>query len=359
MISLLRVSMNPAVGDQLTEVLHSGYIGQGPKVEAFEAALKLYTGRTPVSVNAGTSALTMALRLAGVGYGDEVISTPMTCSATNIPILSVGASPVWADIDPRTGLIDPESVKALVQERSRKVKAIMAVDWGGQPADYDALMDHGIPVIEDAAHAFGAYYGSRRVGSIADYTAFSFQAIKHLTTGDGGALTVPTGQLKRAKDMRWFGLDREEKVGFRGEQDITEWGYKFHMNDINATIGLMNLEIVDDVLSAHRRNASYYDRRLDQRFTRTAPDYRHRGSWWLYTVLLASAAERDAFKVHMADQQVQVSQVHWRNDHQTVFGRPDRQLPGVDAFSSRMICLPVHPDVPTQDVVRAANAFFE
>lgn len=356
--------MNESADAALAQVLHSGYIGQGRKVDAFEEVLARKMDRQPITVNSGTSALVMALRLAGVDYGDEVISTPMTCSATNIAIKQLGAHPRWADIDPRTGLIDPASVKRLLKARRprwARHKAIMAVDWGGQPADYDELMVHGIPVISDAAHSFGSLYKGRKTGSVADYTCFSFQAIKHLTTGDGGALVPPLEQMKRAKDMRWFGLDREQKTDFRGEQDIVEWGYKFHMNDIAATIGLANFDIVDEVLMAHRSNAKLLDSLLDKRFVRTAPEYDHQGSWWIYTILLPSQAVRDAFKAHMDASGVQVSQVHWRNDTQTVFKdvAVKDELPGVDEFSSRMICLPVHSRAPAKEVAEAANKFFD
>lgn len=362
MIPLFSVSMSPDVAPALEQVLMSGYIGQGSKVDAFEEALRAYTGRTPITVNSGTSALTMALRLADVGPGDLVISTPMTCSATNIPILSLGARPLWADIDERTGLIDPVSVHELYRKsRTRKrIKAVMAVDWGGQPCDYDELKELELPIIEDAAHAFGASYKRQKIGMVADYTCFSFQAIKHLTTGDGGALIPPSYAVKRAKDMRWFGLDRSTNTGFRGEQDITEWGYKFHMNDINATIGLVNLERIDRILSHHRLNAELYDDELDARFTRTKPTYDHQGSWWLYTVLLPNRQERDAFKTYMDASGIAVSQVHWRNDRQTVFRTiKERDLPGVDVFSNRMICLPVHPMADVPAVIKAANAFYE
>lgn len=360
MIPLFKVAMDPAIGPAIDRVLQSGFIAQGPAVDAFEMALVPWTGRRPVTVNSCTSALTLALRMLGLNQGDEIISTPMTCSATNLPIMAFGAKIVWADIDPRTGLIDPGDVARKVTARTR---AVIAVDWGGQPADYDALRlvtaGRGIKIIEDAAHAFGASYRGRALGLIADYTAFSFQAIKHLTTGDGGALVVPVGHSKRARNLRWFGIDREAETEFRGETDIPEWGYKFHMNDIAATIGLANLVLVGGVLARHRANAEHLNEHLDERFTRTTPEYRHVGSWWIYTTLLKNRDERDRFKKWMTDRGVQVSQVHWRNDKLSCFAQfRDEHLPGVDEFSSRMICLPVHLGAPAIQVAAAANSFF-
>lgn len=365
MIPLFKVSMNPTVGTHVDAVLQSGYIAQGQKVEEFEAALEEWFGRRPITVNSGTSALTLALRLAGVGPGDKVITTPMTCAATNLPILSLGAEPVWADIDPRTGLIDPVSIASRMDDYGRAVKAVMAVDWGGQPADYDHIRssifhNFDIPVIEDAAHAFGATYKGHPIGSVADYTCFSFQAIKHLTTGDGGALTTGLADDHRARNLRWFGIDRDASTReFRGEVDIDEYGYKFHMNDIAATIGLANLESVSGLLMRHRNHALMYDAWLDQRFVRTAPTYEHDGSWWIYTMLLPNRQLRDEFKTWMNENGVQVSQVHWRNDTLSVFKPFHRDdLPGVDDFSDRMICLPAHWQTNTTEVIDVANRFW-
>lgn len=352
--------MDPVVGDFVKRTLDSGFIGQGPKVEEFEKALEPWCGTVPVTTNSATSALTLAYHLAGVGPGAHVITTPMTCSATNIPILTLGAQPLWADIDPRTGLIDPSSVEQLVSRYRETVKAIVAVDWGGAPCDYSSLhqASDGVAVVEDSAHSFGAWYKGQRVGTLADYTAFSFQAIKHLTTGDGGALVVPESQRKRAKDLRWFGIDREAPSEFRGELDITEPGWKFHMNDINATIGLANLRLIDGVLRRHRATALLYHGQLDERFTRTSPTYDHESSWWMYTTLLSSEQERNDFRVWMAANEVTVSQVHWRNDKLSIFKPFQRDLPGTDEFCSRMICLPTHWQTRGWEVVARANEFF-
>lgn len=368
MIPLFRVAMHPAIGSYLTPLLISGYIGQGKKVEEFEDALEPWVGSRPVTTSSGTMALTIALRLAGVGPDTYVITTPMTCSATNEPILSLGAHPIWADIDPRTGLIDPESVAERVLEaraNGQHVKAIIAVDWGGQPCDYDALIalgaEYGIPTIADAAHSFGATYKEIVVGRLALYTAFSFQAIKTLTAGDGGALTIVGEKAtQRARDMRWFGISRDDpSVPFRGALDITEWGYKGHMNDINATIGLVNLDKVGETLAFQRAAAATYDRLLSDRLIRTAPFYQHEGAWWMYTTLLESSDQREAFRLHMEANEIQVSQVHWRNDDLTIFAPYKRKLPGVDLFTSRMICLPTHRFAEPERVAEAANEFFD
>src|SRR5574343_363186 len=196
LIPLFSVNIPKEIDQPLLEVLHSGYIGQGPKVEEFEGLLAKYFGNKNVlSLNNGTAALHLAIRLAGVTDGAEVITTPMTCTATNEPILANGGKIVWADVDPNTGLIDPLDVERKI---TPKTKLIIGVDWGGTPCDWDRLnaigKKYGVKVLEDAAHAIGATYKGRKVGTLADYTIFSLQAIKHITTIDGGLLLCRDSQ---------------------------------------------------------------------------------------------------------------------------------------------------------------------
>lgn len=352
MISLFKTHTPQTIDKPLLETLHSGYITQGPKVEEFEGRVADFLGTDHVvALNSGTSALTLAMRLAGIGPGDEVITTAMTCTATNLPVLSLGASIVFADVDPITGNINTESIEKLV---TKKTKAILFVDWGGMPADLDQIVEiarlHNLKVIEDAAHAFGAEYKGQKVGTVADFTCFSLQAIKHITTGDGGLLTCKDpADYERAKVLRWFGIDRSKSgLDSRIDQDIEEWGYKFHMNDLNATIGIVQMDHVDNVLKAHRLNAEYFDSNLDKYFVRQSEGSDRRSAWWLYTLLLPSKRERDDFKKYMNEGGVMVNQVHRRNDEYTVF-KPfaDRKLngqtlDGLDYFADRMICIPVH-----------------
>lgn len=365
-IPLFTVFMSPNVDKPLLQTLHSGYIGQGSKVEEFEKALGGYIGNKNVlTLNSATSALHLSLRLAGVGQGDEVITTAMTCTATNMPILANGASIVWADVDPQTALIDPLDVERKITE---KTKAIIAVDWGGAPVDLGQLMQIGkkyhLKVIEDAAHAFGATYNGVRVGNIADYTCFSFQAIKHVTTVDGGALFCKdTEDYKKGKLLRWYGIDREgERKDFRCEEDIKDWGYKFHMNDINATIGLSQLPHADEILEKHRANGRFYMDNLNSRFYEFATryDYSFESSFWLFTMLLPDEHTRLEFMRYMGENGVMVSQVHARNDLHTTFKPFKVNLPGVEEFTQRQVSIPVHWNVTETQrakIVKLANEF--
>jgi dTDP-4-amino-4,6-dideoxygalactose transaminase len=361
-IPLFKVFMPPTVMEPLAQVLASGYIGEGPQVAEFERQLAPWFGNPNIlALNSGTSALQLALRLADVGPGDEVISTAMTCTATNEPIVALGAKIVWADIDPWTANIDPADVARKI---SPKTKAIMCVHWGGYPCDLDELNEiaarHGLKVIEDAAHAFGAVYRGRPVGSVSDFQCFSFQAIKHMTTVDGGALVCRSeSDCRRGRLLRWYGIDRTaNRKDFRCEEDICEYGYKFHMNDVNASIGIEQLKYVAATLDKHRSNARMYDEAFDGlktvRRLRYSKD--RLSSYWLYTIRVK---EPQAFMAHMKSAGVTVSAVHARNDKHTMFREFRAPLPGVDEFVSEQVSIPVGWWLKPEDRDRIIRAVLE
>jgi len=341
-IPLFKVYMAPTVIEQLRAVLFCGYITQGPKVDEFEEKLgKFVKNKRIMTVNSGTSALHLSLDLANVEPGDEVVTTAMTCTATNWPILAHRAKIVWADIDSETGNIDPKSIKKCI---TKKTKAIMVVDWGGYPCDIDTIKKYvgDIPVIEDAAHAFGAVYKNRMVGQTADFTVFSFQAIKHVTTADGGALTVRNDRhYERGVLLRYFGIDRKKRSkDYRIEKDIYEWGYKFHMNDVNATIGIENLRHINEMLRKHRENAEYYRKAFAglNKITLLREDKDYLSSYWLFTMKVDNP---EGFMEYMKARNIMASQVHRRNDNHPVTKPFIKHLPRVDEFSKHMVCIPV------------------
>lgn len=346
-IPLFAVHMPEEVDGPLIQTLHSGYIGQGPKVEEFEGILKNFFGNKNVlTLNSGTSAIHLALRLAGVKPGDEVISTPMTCSASNVPILAHYADIVWADIDPTNGLIDPLDVERKI---SSKTKAILCVDWAGTPCDMDRLMAIGekynVKIIEDAAHAFGAKYKDKMVGNLADFTCFSLQAIKHITTIDGGILlTKSDNDHDKGKILRWYGIDREAtNKDSRIEIDILDWGYKFHMNDVTATIGIVQMNFIEKILQAHRNNAKFYSESINNPLiSHVSTTWKQNSTFWIYTIILPTAELRMKFMDFMKENGVMTSRVHGRNDIHAVFSAFSRNLPGVTEFDSKQIAIPVH-----------------
>jgi dTDP-4-amino-4,6-dideoxygalactose transaminase len=288
------------------------------------------------------------MQCADVGPGTEVITTPMTCAATNAPIVLAGAVPVWADVDPVTGNIDPASVAALVTERTA---ALVAVDWCGRPCDYAGLRAAapGVPIIRDAAHAAFQHADV----ADADYHAWSFQAIKFLTTGDGGALLCPDeATTDRARLLRWYGLDRRGNADFRCAQDITEVGGKWHMNDLAAALGLANIEGAMENARLQALNAGHLALTLVDTPGFAKPPWRRNCSWWLYTVL---SDDRDAFGAFLAEWGIDTSEVHRRNDlhpgfafasgewngYGTVAANIMGRRPGLDAFSARQLAIPV------------------
>lgn len=354
--------MSPEVPEYMARVVTPDsdgrvYCGEGPRVQEFEEAFGLLVGASnsprPLAMNSCTSALDLALHLAGVGLGSEVITTPMTCTATNGVIVNRGAKIVWADANPNTGLIDITDVACKI---TRRTKAIMAVDWAGRSCDYNGLKRlapswQRIPVIQDAAHNIFVDMDNR-----GDYVAWSFQAIKHLTTGDGGALMVPAAQYERARLLRWYGLDRTSSADFRCAQDIKEAGYKYHMNDIAASIGLANLPHVEWVVEQHRKNAVWYSENLRDVPGITLPPADPRSSWWLYCV---QVDDRDSFIAHLAQRGIAASPVHRRNDVHPAFDYYNGALAGVDRFSASECAIPVGFWIGDQERLEIARTIKE
>lgn len=372
-IPLFKVAMAAEAADRVASVLASGYIGQGSQVAAFERALEaVFDAPRPIlTTNSCTSAIDLALHLCGVepqceddGAAPVVISTPMTCTATNGQVVTRGARLLWADVNPHTGLIDPADVARKLALASN-VKAVIAVDWGGAMCDYNALRavcrPYGVPIIEDAAHAPLATYNGRyqtRVGG--DLICWSFQAIKHLTCGDGGALLCPTDEAtERARLLRWYGLDRTKGDSFRCSQDIVEVGYKYHLNDIAAAIGLANLPRLRETVHAHRQNARWLREHLSGLDGVTLPRWDPGSSWWLFTVLVE---DRNGFIAHLAARGIAASPVHARNDHHTAFRSAaygPGALPGLDRFAAREVAIPVGWWLTDSDRQRITDAVGE
>jgi dTDP-4-amino-4,6-dideoxygalactose transaminase/predicted GNAT family N-acyltransferase len=354
MLSLFKVFMSEDVDQPLLDVLHSGYITQGKKVAEFENELQRFFNYPYIlTLNSATSGLTLALRMMNLQPGDEVLSTPLTCTATNWPILANNLKIRWVDVDPKTCNMDLDRLEESINANT---KAIMLVHWAGNPIDLDRLnheidaaeklYGHRIQVIEDCAHAFGAKYGDKFIGtSHGNYCVFSLQAIKHLTTGDGGLIFCPDKEsYERAKLLRWYGIDREKRSkpgkDFRLENDVPEWGYKFHMNDINAVIGLHNLPHIPKLLEKVRSNAAFYRENLrDVPGVELLEDVKDTtSSSWIYTI---KVADKSTFIPFMTDKNVMVSQVHNRNDGHTCVADFKADLPQLDELEHHIVSIPV------------------
>jgi dTDP-4-amino-4,6-dideoxygalactose transaminase len=281
--------------------------------------------------------------------GDEVLTTPLTCTATNWPILANNFKIKWVDVDPKTLNMDMDDLERKITKNTR---AIMVVHWGGYPVDLDRLRQiqeksmrlYGFKpaVIEDCAHSMGSKYKGKLIGTHGNICTFSLQAIKHITSVDGGLLFLPHQELnRRARLLRWYGIDRDSpRKDFRCEADIEEWGFKFHMNDVCATVGLENLKHASTIIEAHKSNAKFYDSNLQGipgLTTLTRHDNRE-SSFWIYSLLVD---RRDDFMKHMKECGIVVSQVHERNDKHSCVSEYKSNLPVLDATISKIVSIPV------------------
>ncbi len=339
----------------IAETLSTRWIGQGPKVDQFEIeySKKFCNNFTTLAVGSGTDALHLAYLLAGLKPGDEVISALFTCTATNIPLLYMGVKIKFADVQSDTLNIDVNHVRELISD---KTKAIVCVHYGGLPCDMDELhtiaREYNIPIIEDAAHAIGAEYKGQCIGSISDFTMFSFQAIKGITTGEGGMLAIKDSSLRHlGEKLRWFGIDRSAKQNGVWENDIVDIGYKYQMNDIAASMGLAALEEYDETLALRKSLFSHYVERLKdideiKVVGKGYTDRVHAG--WMMTVLIS---RRKSLMETLRKFNVESGQVHYRNDRYSIFGsRTDGQFPNMDDVEDNYLVLPLHTKMTIDDV---------
>lgn len=341
MIPLVKPFMPPreVLMPELEKILYSGYIATGQAVTDFETEFNAFIGNeNMLSLHSGTDALHIAFILAGVKPGDEVISTPMTAEPTNTSIAMVGANVVWGDVDPRNGLLDPESVRKLI---TPKTKAIVFVDYAGMVCNIDAFKkiqeETGIPFIEDAAHALGSKYNGAMTGCNAPYTIFSLQAIKHITTVDGGFIATQSAEeIDRTRRLRWFGLDKSRS---RLENDIKEVGYKYAMNNVNATIGLVQMQYVREIIDKYIANGKFYDSALSDVDGITLPYYYPgtEASYWLYTM---KVERRDDFIKMMEANGITASPLHHRSDTHSIFAKSKRDLSGMEEWYDSFVHIP-------------------
>ncbi len=365
---------------ELEDTINTRWIGQGPKVDEFEKQFaKKFNASYAVAVNSGTAALHLAYVLAGID-GGQVISPVLTCTATNHALLHQDAIIHFCDVDPSSLNPDPSHARRLCEKHD--ICAIVAVHIGGDPCDIRGFLDVGeeynVPVIFDAAQALGAKYNGVDICSWNNCgfaTCYSFQAIKHITTGDGGMLVLPTvgrGEgLKwargvdseiqtydRAKRLRWFGIDREAKakdydwqpmVGRKITSNQKENGYKYQMTDLDACWGLVGLKEVSRTASLRKQLASLYREQLEGvdgiEFLREDTD-RWKSSHWLFGILVE---ERENFCKFMKSRGVETSVVQVRNDVNDVFGGK-QDLPGMDKVEDKYIYLPLHTAIEKDDV---------
>jgi len=321
------------------KTLRSGQLAEGPQVKAFEKEFANFFGFEHVAaVNSGTAALEIAYDIAGIGEGDEVITPVLTCTATNIPLARRKANIVFADT--------AEDLNVNVEDVKRKItpqtKAIVFVHFGGNNRGLRELLEvsreKGIILIEDAAQAVGSDFWGK-----ADFTCVSLQAIKALTSGDGGMLMCKSeSDHQKAKRLRWFGYDREEKQK-KGDTDLLEAGYKYHMNDIAGALGRGNLRVLPRIIS-HRK--------------RLIEEYNIGGIVAYPWFALVITKDRDALREYLKDRGVESGMHHYRNDQYTIFGGR-KIFPMMDELESQYLLLPLHMGVSVKDVRRITESVKE
>ena len=352
---------------RLEKVFNSGFLNEGREVTEFRNMLKERLGTENVTMTSScTASLMMALKIANVRPGDEVIAPSMTCVATNVSTEWLGATTVWADIDSSTGNIDPNDVAKKI---TSKTKAVICVDWAGIPCDLDALQkictENNIKLIQDAAHAFGSTYKGKDISLCADITCYSFQAIKHITSGDGGAIVCLSNEDQEyASRLKWYGFDRDRLKdedgnwkGRRWDSNILDVGWKMNMNNISAAIGISNLRHEEKIIGLHKRNASLYREIFEpcEKITNLSVSSEMDPAWWIYTVLLDENVDRDKVIEQLAKLDIHAGVVHIPNHPYDCFenGGP---LPETDKFARNQICIPCGWWLSKDDVLFIAES---
>lgn len=363
LIPVLQPSIGQEEIDAVSEVLRSGWLGLGPKTELFEQRFADYVGsRFAVALNSGTAALHLAMEVLGIGPGDEVIVPSMTFISTVHAVSYVGATPVFADIERHTMNLSAADIERKITD---KTKAIIVVHMGGHPCDMDAIHElaqaKGIKVVEDAAHACGAEYKGRRIGSVSDITCFSFHAVKNLTSGEGGAVTCNAEWMNRKlREKRWVGISRDtwmrssnEKV-YAWQYFVDEVGYKYHMNDLQAAIGLVQLNKLDLLNGRRREIAQRYTEELgDLEWIQLPQEQPYaRSSWHLYQIKFNEEINRDRMINHLQEHNI-ASGVHYYPCHlHPCYIHLKAVVPLSSEIWKKILTLPIHPNVTDEDLDR-------
>ena len=352
-----------SAAEQVAETLKSKWINTGKKEKEFREKIRnRFNAPFAAACTNGTAALKIAMRALDVGPDDEVISTPYTFIATNTSILEIGAKPVFADIEYETLNIDPKSVEEKITERT---KAIVCVHYAGNPVDLDGLRKvaakHNLPIIEDSAHAMASEYKGNPIGSTGDIATFSFQCVKIVTCGDGGAITTTKEDVyDRIKKQSWYGMDRDRKKIDRLDplpHHPEGLGFKSNMNDIVATLACAAMDSLDVPLGKRREIGQLYRKELSQLSRTSLIDYK---PWSTpnYQIFPIHVEKREEFAAFMWERGIQVNVNNRRNDIYDIFGGL-RDLPNLKRADEDTILIPIHYDLTDSDVSRIITSIRE
>mgnify|MGYP001156744488 CR=1 FL=1 len=352
----------------IKNVLNSRWIGQGPLVDHLENVFvkRFAKNNSCIAVGSGTDALHLAYILSNLKKGDEVIAPVFTCTATNIPLLYHDIKIKFADIDPRTMNISLNHVEKLI---TKKTKAIIFVNYGGIPCDLKKLNQlkkkHNLILIQDAAQSLGSKYKKKDIAEFSDFTIFSFQAIKHITSGDGGILTFKNKKLlAKSRRIRWFGIDRIKKQGGTWENDIKEIGYKYQMTDISARLLLDSMKDFTKIISHRKKIFNTYKKFLSSNKHVKILDNFDKdltNSFWLCTILVKN--KRVALQNYLRKYNIETNQVHFRNDRYSIFKKHIRKksFPNMDKVENNYLVIPMNLRISSKDaefISKKINSFF-
>ncbi|MDI1270371.1 MAG: DegT/DnrJ/EryC1/StrS family aminotransferase [Polaromonas sp.] len=358
LIRLSKSSIGAAEKHAVMGVLDREYLGMGAEVQQLELALSHFFGRTALCVSSGTAAVHLAVQACGIGSGDEVLVPSLTYVASFQAISATGARPVACDIDPQTCLLDWKDAERRLTART---KAVMPVHYSGGIGDLDGLYAfarrHGLRVIEDAAHAFGTRQRGERVGGFGDIACFSFDGIKNMTCGEGGCIvTNDEVVLRRTQDARLLGVEKDSEKRYSGQRswefDVTAQGWRYHMSNIMAAIGLEQLERFPVMAATRQRLARRYDELLigHLRIFPLPRDYSQVVPH-IYPVRIRGMLDRKALQAKLLERGIQTG-VHYQPNHDlTLFRDPDAlPLPVTDRTFPELLTLPLHVDLTEKDV---------
>jgi UDP-4-amino-4-deoxy-L-arabinose-oxoglutarate aminotransferase len=367
-----RPSITEAEIREVSEVLRSGWITSGPRVAAFEKEFSAYVSAPfGIAVTSGTAGFHILLQALGIGPGHDVITPSLTWPSPVNMLVQMGAHPVFADVDRRTFQLDPASVEQVLTPQT---KAIIPVHFSGQPCDLDALRSlcekHELILIEDAAHAVGTEYRGQRIGSGKNPAVFSFHAIKNLTTGEGGLITVSEEKLRdRIISLRFHGVDQDAWKRYGREvargYDLFEPGWKYNLTDLQAAVGLVQLRRIEEMNLRRMKLAELYDQLLDgipEIIRPTKVPYPSRHSWHIYTVLIdpeRTGFTRDEFREEMRKRNIGTG-LHFLAVHELSFYR-DHYHPVSDLLKNSeyvaacIVSLPLFPDMKEEDVMEVVE----
>ncbi len=336
------------------EVLRSGRLSLGPWIDRFEQALAERVGAPYVAaVSSGTAGLHLCCRLAGLGPGDEAITSPFSFVASANCVLYEGATPVFADVDPRTLNLDPAAVEAAITPAT---KAIVAVDIFGYPCELDPLRDladrHGLALVEDACEALGASYRGRPIGSFPQPAVFAFYPNKQITTGEGGAVAVHTEEEWRLLKS----LSNQGRADSGGWLEHARFGYNYRLADVAAAIGLAQVERLDEILERRARVAARYEallRGVDGAEPPCPDDAEHRRSWFVYPVRLAAGIDREAVIARLGERGIGTARylpsIHLQPYMRERFGYREGMLPASEAASREHLAIPFHTGLAAEE----------